>query len=452
MNHLERWFRVAQAGSTVRREVGAGAVTFLSLSYILFVQPAVLSHAGMDTQGVLFATCVASAIGCFAMAALTNYPIALAPAMGHNFFFAYTICGLMGYSWQQALAANLIAGALFLLLAGTRIRERIMEAIPQPVMFGLAAGIGLLIAVLGLQWGALVVGDPATLVKLGDLGHPVAMLTLFGLAVTSVLIVLRVPGGVLIGLLVTAFAGWLASGWFGLSTPLVEYHGVVAAPPAPTTAFALDFEGLFALPWSGLLFVVLTLIILDLFDSAGTLIGLASRADMLVEGRLPRAKGALVADASATSVGACLGTSTVTSYVESAAGIAAGGRTGLVAVTVGVLFLLALFFLPLVEMVGSGVPSGAGQEVRYYPVIAPVLILVGVLMMGSVRRIDWEDPCTAIPAFLTLIVIPMSLSITDGIAWGMISYSLLALVGRRPAPWLVHGFAVGFVLRYAFLM
>lgn len=448
---LDRAFRLREAGTSVRTELVAGATTFVTLSYILFVQPAVLSDpaCGMDASGVLFATCVASAVACFLMAWWGKHPIALAPAMGQNFFFAFTVCAAMGFTWQEALAANLIAGLVFLSLSGVGFREAVMHAIPTPLMHAISAGIGLLIALVGLEWAGIVVDHPVLLVAMGDLTSPVALLSLFGLLVCAVLLVRGVPGGLLIGVFATAAAG-LGAGALG-ATELVRFTGVVGAPPSPSaTAFQLDLAGLFARPITDWLTVIAVFVILDLFDTVGTLVGVADRAGLLEDGRLPRARGALAADAAGTSLGALLGTSTVTSYVESAAGVAAGGRTGLTALTTGVLLLLALFFRPLVEMLGGAVVI---DGVTYRPVIAPVLILIGVLMIRSAARIEWDDVATAIPAFLTMAMMMLSVSITEGIAFGFLSWSLLSIpAGRfRRTPALVHLLALLFLLRYVLL-
>jgi AGZA family xanthine/uracil permease-like MFS transporter len=448
---LERRFRLAEHGTSARREVTAGLTTFATLSYILFVQPAVLSAAGMEPGGVLFATCVASAAACFLMAVWTNYPIALAPGMGTNFFFAFTVCVGMGFSWQQALAANLIAGAAFLALSVTRFREAILEAMPPHLKHAVAAGIGLLIALVGLEWGGIVVADPVTYVRLGDLGDPVALLTVFGLLAGAVLLVRRAVAALLIGIAVTALAGWGASKALGLEVPLVRFGGLVGAPPEPTAAFQLDFAGLFSRPLTDWLSVLAIFFMLDLFDTIGTLVGVGQRAGLLKDGVLPRARGALAADAAGTTLGALLGTSTVTSYVESAAGVSAGGRTGLTTLVVGLCMLLALVFTPLLAALGAGVEVAEG--VVRYPVLAPTLILVGSLMAGSLRHVEWDDPAFAIPAFLTVAIMPLSFSITDGIAWGFVATSVLDLARRGPlrVSWIVHAFALVFVLRYVLL-
>ncbi len=452
MSRIERWFRLRERGTSVRREVAAGLVTFATLSYILFVQPAVLATAGMDEHGVLFATCVASAAACFLMAWWADQPFALAPAMGHNFFFAFAVCGAMGWSWQQALAANLIAGALFLALAPTGLREWVMDALPASLRAGIAGGIGILIALLGLEWGNIVVADAATFVRIGALDDPVARLTLAGLVVHAVLLARRVPGAILIGLSITLLLGWGATRTLALDPALVEITGVVGAPPSPRgTAFHLDFAGLFAHPLADVVAIVFVFLFLDLFDSIGPLLGLGRQANLLVDGRLPRVRGALAADAAGTVIGAALGTSTVSSYVESASGIAAGGRTGLVAVVVGLCFLASLFLAPLVQVVGAGVLVSVDPAIHRYPVVAPILILVGALMRGALRDVEWEEPAEAIPAFLTVVLIPLGFSIADGIGWGLAAYALLALVrGRRPSP-ILYVLATLFVARRVFL-
>lgn len=454
---LERLFKLREHQTTLSREVVGGATTFLALSYIIFVQPGVMRLAGVPHDGAFFATCVASAAACFLMGLLANYPVALAPAMGHNFLFAFTICGAMGFTWQQALAANLVAGAVFMALGAVGFRRRIMEALPDGLKFAIAAGIGLLISFVGLQYANIVVDQPATFVQLGTLGHPVALLSLFGLAVTAILLCLRVRGAILIGAALTAGAGLLAvrAGW--TEVPLVIWHGVVGTPPSPaSSALKVDFPGLFGLPWTQWLTVIVVFLILDLFDTIGTLVGVAERAGLMKDGQLPRAGRALFADATGTVLGAALGTSTITSYVESAAGVAAGARTGLATIVTGVLLLAAMGFYPVVEMFGSGVnvaPAGVAPMVRY-PVIAPALILIGVYMIPVIRRIDWDDLTEAIPAFLTMVVMMMAFSITDGIAWGFITYTVLKLVTgkvRQIKP-LVAACAVLFVIRYIWLV
>lgn len=452
---LDRRFRLRERGTSVGIEVLAGLTTFATLSYILFVQPAVLSSpgCGMDPGGVLFATCVASAVACFLMAWWADYPIALAPGMGHNFLFAFTICGALGWSWQQALAANLVAGLLFLSLARFGLRERVMNALPTGLAHGIAAGIGLLIAFIGLQWGGLVRAHPSTLVQLGDLKSPIALHSLAGLALAVVLLARGVRGALLVAIVASALGGWLASRAFELERPLVAFTGVVGAPPDPRgTAFQLDFAGLFVRSWTEWVPIVVIFLTLVLFDTIGTLVGVAGKAGLMVDGKLPRAERALAADAAGTTLGALLGTSTVTSYVESAAGVTSGGRTGLVAVVVGLLFLGALVFAPLIHSIGAGVDAGDG--VLRYPVIAPVLVVVGALMFAELRHVRWDDPVEGFPAFLCALVMQLSVSITEGVAVGFLSCSLLALAtGRaRGVSPLVHAFALFFAARYVWLV
>jgi adenine/guanine/hypoxanthine permease len=438
---IERLFQLSAHRTTVRTEIVAGVTTFLAMAYIIFVQPAVLGAAGMDFGAVMVATCVASAIATLLMGLLANYPIAVAPAMGHNFYFAFTVCVAMQVPWRIALGAVAIAGALFIVTATVGLRERLIVVIPASLKHAMAVGIGLLVASIGLQWGGLIVDSPGTLVTLGRLSAPPALLTIFGLIVVGILIVRGVPGALLIGM--------LASTGVGLGMGLVHYQGLVAAPPSiAPTFFQFDLAGAVSAP---MLPVILIFFFLALFDSVGTLVGVASHAGLLRNGTLPRARQALLADAVGTVAGAALGTSTVTAYIESATGVAAGGRTGLANVVTAALFLLSLFFHPLVKMIGGGYPAGGNAVL--YPVVAPALVLVGTFMIAGVREIAWDDLTEAIPAFLTMILMPLTVSITEGIAFGFIAYAILKIAsGRaREAHPLVYVFAALFVARYAFL-
>ncbi len=439
---FERLFHLSANRTSIRTEIIAGLTTFLTMAYIVFVQPAVLHAAGMDVGAVLVATCLASALATLLMGLLANYPIAVAPAMGHNFFFAFTVVMGMQVPWQVALGAVAIAGVIFILTAGIGLRERLITAIPESLQHAIAVGIGLLIALIGLEWGGVVIASPGTLVTLGHLGAPPVLLTMFGLFVMSVLLARRVPGALLIGI--------LASTAVGLATKLVTFQGVVSAPPSiAPTLFRLDVVGAFK---PAMISVIFVFFFLALFDSVGTLVGVAHQAGLMRGRTLPRARQALLSDAIGTVAGACLGTSTVTAYVESATGVSAGGRTGLANVMTAALFILALFFSPLVRMIGGGYAGGGGLVL--YPVIAPALILVGTMMMRSVRHIEWDDPTEAVPAFLTIVMMPLTVSITDGIAFGFIAYAALKLVTARAreAHWLVYLFAVLFVARYIWLM
>ncbi len=434
---LERHFKLAENGTTVRNELLGGATTFMTMSYIIFVQPAVLSLAGMDKGAVMVATCLSSALATLLTGLLARYPIAQAPAMGHNIFFAVIVCGTMGYTWQAALGANFISGCIFIVLALLGVWGTVVEAVPMALKFGIAVGIGLLIALIGLQYGGIVVDTPGVLVGLGDLGSKPALLVLFGLALTAVLMARKVPGAILLGILATALAG--------IPLGIVKYHGLVAPVPSLAPTFLkLDIAGAFR---SGLLSVVFIFFFLDVFDAVGTLIGIGSSGGFLKDGKLPRADKAMMADAVGTVGGVLLGTSTVSSYIESVTGIAQGARTGLANVMTSALFLVALFFSPLAEMIsGDYVFNGA----TLHPVIAPPLILVGYMMMKCVTRIDWDDLTEAIPAFLSIVIMPLTLSITEGISFGFISYALLKLVtgkGRR-VHWLIYVFAVLFIIRY----
>ena len=438
---LERLFQLSANRTTVRTEIVAGVTTFLTMAYIIFVQPTVLSAAGMDFGAVMTATCLASGIATLLMAFLANYPIAVAPAMGHNFFFAFTVCLAMQVPWQIALGGVALAGVLFILTATVGLRERLIVAIPLSLKHAIAVGIGLLIALIGLQWGGIVAASPGTLVTLGDLSTPPALLTLFGLCVTGILLARGMPGAVLAGIILSASVG-LAAG-------LVTYQGFVSAPPSLAPTFLqLDLAGALQ---PAMLPVVFVFFFLALFDSVGTLVGVASRAGLMRGDTLPRASQALLADAGGTVVGAALGTSTVTAYIESSTGVSAGGRTGLANVVTAMLFFLSLLFSPLVKMIGGGYPVGGGLVL--YPVVAPALILVGTMMMAGVKSIDWDDATESIPAFLTIVIMPLAVSITDGIAFGFIAYAVLKIAtGRaREAHWLVYLFAALFIVRYAWL-
>lgn len=438
---LEKQFQLRAHGTTVRTEALAGLTTFLALAYIVFVQPAVLSAAGMDFGAVVVATCVSSALASLLMGVLANYPIAVAPAMGHNFFFAYAVVIGMGVPWRSALAAVAAAGLIFVATAAFGLRERLITALPEFLQRAIAAGIGLLVAIIGMEWAGLIVGAPGTLVTLGSLRSPPTLLALFGLTITAVLWVRLYRAAVLWGMLATTMVG--------LSTGLVQYQGFVSAPPSLAPTFLqLDLTGIFSLR---LLPVIAIFFFLALFDSVGTLVGVARQAGLMHGGTLPRAREALLADALGTVAGAGLGTSTVTAYIESATGVAAGGRTGLTAIVTAGLLLLTVFFTPLVRMIGGG--YRLSDTVVLYPIVAPALILVGALMMREVRHIQWDDPSESIPAFLTMVVMALAVSITEGIAFGFIAACVLkAASGRaRELHWLIYVFAALFVLRYALL-
>jgi len=434
---LDRFFKLEENKTSFRTEMVGGITTFMTMSYIIFVQPAILAIAGMDKGAVMVATCISAALATLLMGLLAKYPIALAPAMGHNIFFAVIVCGTMGYSWQVALGAVFISGTIFIILSIFRVWGVLVASVPDSLKHAIAVGIGLLIALIGLEYGGIVVDAPDVLVGLGDLTSRPVILVLFGVVLTAVLMALRVKGAVLLGILGTAI--------LGIPLGIVKYHGIAAAPPSLLpTLFKLDILGAFN---TGLITVVFVFFFLDLFDTIGTLIGVSGPAGFLKEGKLPRANKAMLSDAVGTVSGALLGTSTVTSYIESATGIAHGARTGLANVFTSLLFLIALFFSPLAEMIG-GEYIYNGLTLR--PVVAPPLIIVGYLMMKCVTWIKWEDLTEAIPAFLTIIIMPLTLSITEGIAFGFISYSLLKLVSGKgkQVHWLIYMFSALFILRY----
>ncbi len=434
---LERYFKLRENGTTVRNELLGGATTFMTMSYIIFVQPAILSQTGMDKGAVMVATCLSSALATLLTGLLAKYPIAQAPAMGHNIFFAVIVCGTLGYSWQVALGANFISGCIFIVLAVIGVWGTVVEAVPMCLKFGIAVGIGLLIALIGLQYGGIVVDTPGVMVGIGDLTSKPVVLALLGLALTAVLMARKIPGAILIGILATAVAG--------VPMGIVKFHGLLAPVPSLAPTFLkLDIAGAFR---SGWLSVVFIFFFLDVFDAVGTLIGVGSSGGFLKDGKLPRTNQAMLADAVGTVGGVVLGTSTVSSYIESVTGITQGARTGLANVMTSFLFLVALFFSPLAEMI-SGEFRFKGMTL--HPVIAPPLIIVGYMMMKCVTRIDWEDLTEAVPAFLSIAIMPLTVSITEGISFGFISYSLLKLVtGKgKQVHWLIYVFSVLFIIRY----
>lgn len=441
---LDRQFKLEENNTNFRTEMVGGITTFMTMSYIIFVQPAILSVAGMDQGAVMFATCVSSAIATLLMGLIARYPIALAPGMGHNVFFAIIVCGIMGYSWQVALGAVFISGTILLLLSLVGVWKTLVAAVPDSLKYSIAVGIGILIAFVGLQYGGVVINAPPPvpgttdiLVILGDLTSKPVLLALFGVILTAALIVLKVRGAILLGIFATAL--------LGIPLGVVKYQGIVAAPPSVMpTLLKLDILGAVQ---TGLLTVVFIFFFLDLFDTVGTLIGVSAPAGFLKDGKLPRANQAMFADAVGTVGGALMGTSTVTSYIESASGIAHGAKTGLANLFTSFLFIVALFFSPLTAMIAGSVNY---KGAILHPVIAPPLIIVGYLMMKCILFIKWDDLTEAIPAYMTIIIMPLTFSITEGIAFGFISYSILKLVAGKgkDVHWVIYLFAVLFILRY----
>ena len=415
---LDRFFQLRARRSNVRTELIAGFTTFAAMAYILAVNPQILSASGMDFGAVVTATALASAIMTAVFALVTNWPIALAPGMGLNAFFAFTICGAMKVPWQAALAMVFLSGCGFLLLTFTGIRERIVRAIPHELKIAISAGIGLFILFIGLQKGGIIVDSPATLVTVGKLGEPRALLVLGGIALTAALHVRRVRGAIILVVIALTVAGAFIPGVDG--TPLTKSPERWIAPPASLapTFMAFDFAYVFN-HWQQALPLVLAFLFVDLFDNMGTLIGVCSRLGFLNErGELPGIGRALAADASAAIVGSTLGTSTVTSYVESAAGAEEGGRTGLTALVVSVCFLFALVLHPLLRIV----PVEA---------TAPALVIVGLLMMQGVSQLDLRDFVKAVPCILTIVMMPLTFSISEGLSIGFVFYCALMLLGGR---------------------
>lgn len=439
---IDGLFDLEEAGTNIRTEIVAGVTTFMTMSYIIFVQPAVLGAAGMNPGAVMVATCLSSAIAMVLMAVLTNYPIAFAPAMGHNFFFSYIVVLTLGYTWQVALGSVFIAGIIFILLSTVGLREKLMIVLPDCLKNGIPVGIGLLIALVGLEWSGIVVGHQVTYVTLGNLKSTPTLISVFGLLLIALLLALRIRGAILFGIIATTILGLLVG--------IIEFKGVVSAPPSiMPTLLKLQFPNVFKDP--NLLTVIFIFLFLDMFDTIGTLIGVGQQSGLMVDGKLPRARQALLTDAISTSAGALLGTSTITAYIESASGISAGGRTGLTNIVTALLMVGAIFFHPIIEMVGAGHKIDDG--VTLYPVIAPALIIVGGLMFKNIVNVDWDDFTESIPAFLTLIMMPLAFSITEGISIGVISYSLLKLFTgkRKEVHWLIYLFAILFIVRYIWL-
>jgi AGZA family xanthine/uracil permease-like MFS transporter len=428
---LERTFQLSAHGTTVKTELLAGLTTFLTMAYIIFVNPDILAAAGMPKDAVFVATCLAAALGSAIMGLYANYPIALAPGMGLNAYFAFAVVQGMGFTWQQALGAVFISGILFIVISLFKLREAIVNAIPRSLKFAISAGIGLFLAIIGLKNAGIIAAHPATLVTLGDLHQPGPVLAVIGFFIIVALEQRKVPGAIIIGILAVTVAAVLMG--------LTPFGGIVAAPPSLAPTFMqMDLAGALNM---GLLTVILTFFLVELFDASGTLIGVAHRAGLLdKDGKLPRLKKALLADSTAIAAGAALGTSSTTAYIESAAGTAVGGRTGLTAVTVAVLFLAAIVFAPL----AGTVPAYA---------TAPALCYVAVLMLKGLAEIAWDDLTEAAPAVVTAITMPFTFSIAHGIAFGFISYAAIKILAGRvkELPPMVAVIAVVFVLKFAFL-
>lgn len=427
---IERVFKLREHQTNARTEILAGITTFLTMAYIIFVNPSILGDAGMPKDAVFVATCVAAAIGTLIMGFYANYPIALAPGMGLNAYFAYTVVKGMGFAWEAALGAVFISGCLFLLVTLFRVREMIVNGIPHSIRVAITAGIGLFLAIVALKNAGIVTASPATLVTIGDLHQPSAVLAIVGFFVIVALDHLRVKGAILIGILLSTLLSFVFAG--------NTFHGVFSAPPSLSpTLFKLDISAALSI---GIINVVLVFFLVELFDATGTLMGVANRAGLLKAGRMGRLNKALMADSTAIMAGSFLGTSSTTAYIESASGVQAGGRTGLTAVTVAVLFLAALFIAPL----AGTVPAYA---------TAPALLYVSCLMLRELLEIDWNDVTEVVPAVMTALGMPFTYSVANGVAFGFISYAALKLLtGRaRGVPVMVWIIAAVFVFKFYYL-
>ncbi|MFT0168227.1 NCS2 family permease [Paraburkholderia mimosarum] len=430
MDAIKRYFGFEEAGTNLRTELLAGITTFLTMAYIIFVNPAILGDAGMPKESVFVATCLVAALASLVMGLYANYPIALAPGMGLNAYFAYTVVKGMGFTWQAALGAVFISGCLFFIVTLLRVREAIVNGIPHSIRVSITAGIGLFLAIISLKTSGVVVGSPATLVELGNLHDPHTILAIIGFFAIVTLDVLKVRGAILIGIVGVT----ILSFFFGGN----QFHGIFSPPPSIAPTFAqLDIKAALS---TGVLNVVLVFFLVELFDATGTLMGVANRAGLLVHGKMHRLNRALLADSTAILAGSVLGTSSTTAYIESASGVQAGGRTGMTALTVAVLFLACLFVAPL-----AGVVPGYAT--------APALLYVSCLMLRELADLPWEDATEVVPATLTALAMPFTYSIANGVAFGFISYAgLKLLTGRvREVKLIVWIIAAVFLFRYFYL-
>lgn len=425
---FEKLFKLKENNTTVQTEFTAGLTTFLTMAYIIVVNPAILHGAGVPFEQVFMATIISAVVGTLLMGLFANYPIAIAPGMGLNVYFT-TVVATQGLSYQVVFGAVFLAGILFLLLSLTKLRETLINQIPNSLKFGITAGIGLFIAFVGMNNAGIVVPNEANITGLGDLTDPMVLLTIIGLFLTLIFYVMNIKGAL--------FWGMVLTGIIAFFTGQLQFDGVVSAPPAPVF-FDLDIAGVFS---HGLYTVVIAFLLVTLFDTTGTMIGVAEQAGFMKNGKLPRSKQALLADASATTVGSMFGTSPSTAYIESSSGVAAGGRTGLTSIVVAVLFTLSIFFTPIIGAVAS-VPA----------ITSPILIIVGSFMMQGLAKVDWKSFGEAFPAFITMLAMPFTSSIATGIAVGFITYPLMKLASGKgkEVHWLIYFFAVIFLVQLVF--
>lgn len=426
---LDQYFKLTENGTSVRTEIIAGVTTFLTLAYIMFVNPSILAETGMDHGAVFVATCLAAAVGTMIMGVVANYPVAVAPGMGLNAYFAFGVVLGMGHSWQVGLGAVFLSGIIFVILSILPVREWIINAIPESMKRAISAGIGLFLAIIALKNAGWVVDHPATLVTLGDVGAPPALLSAAGFILIAVLFARKIPGAIIIAILLVTGAG--------IALGVTPSGGIMSMPPSLAPTFMqMDIVGALNI---GLISIIFAFLFVDLFDTAGTLVGLAHRGNLLdANGKLPRLRRALLADSSATVVGAVLGTSTTTSYIESASGINAGGRTGLTAVVIALLFLISLFLSPL----AATIPAYA---------TAPALLFVACVMTRGLSEIDWDDVTEVVPAVITAISMPLTFSIATGLGLGFISYAAIKLFSGRTSevPIAVYVIAAAFILKFS---
>ncbi|MCM8772020.1 MAG: NCS2 family permease [Candidatus Omnitrophica bacterium] len=440
MKKILKYFKFEEKNADLKTEIIAGITTFVTMAYIIFVQPAVLSQGGMDFGAVMVATCLSSAIATLIMGLYANYPIALAPGMGENFYFVFTVILGMGIAWQKVLGAVFISGVLFIILSIWKVREKLVENVPTSLQSGIAGGIGLFITFIGLIQSGIVQKGGVVL-TIGNLYQKEVILSIIGLIIIGTLMAWKIKGNILIGMIITAI--------IGICMGVIKYEGIIGKIPSISPTFLkLDIIGALK---SGIFTVIFVFLFMDLFDTVGTAIGIGEAGGFIKDGKFPRVERVLFSDAVGTVVGAVLGTSTVTSYIESAAGVSVGGRTGFASIITAVLFLLSLFFYPFVKMIGTGIPNPSG--ITLYPVTAPALIVVGSLIIPTIKKIRWEDPTEAIPAFLSFVGIPLTYNIGEGIAFGFISYFFLKLLTGRykelnPVVVIV---AIAFILRFIFL-
>ena len=428
---LDRFFELQEHKTSIRTELLAGLTTFVTMSYIIFVNPSIMANAGMDHGAAFVATCIGAALGCFLMGLYANWPVGLAPGMGLNAFFTYTVVGEMGYKWEVALGAVFLSGVIFVFLSVYKIREWLLNSIPMSLRFAMGAGVGLFLGLIGLKTAGIVVDNPATLLSMGSFTEPTVLLAAICFLMIAVLSHQKIFGSVLIGILVVTFIGWALG--------LVEYQGIVSMPPSiAPTLMALDIAAAFDV---AMISVILAFLFVNMFDTAGTLMGVAHRANLIrPDGYIPNLSKALKADSVSSVAGSFFGAPPVTSYVESASGVAAGGRTGLTAITIGILFVAAMFLAPLAGMIPAYATAGA-------------LIYVAMLMMTGMAHIEWEDMTDTIPAIITVVMMPLTFSIANGIALGFVTYVIMKVLTGKASKVSIslYALAVVFICKFIFL-